>query len=148
MNPTMIQRNLQWLCKSCNTKKGIAAAKAGEGRRTHQMNPGTKALLPAATVTQGKAEAMQGKAIAFMDRIDADDPNDIAGMTVEEYAEHKHLKLAENPGAETLAQYVRAALDHERREHDAGGLVIHETPKEKRQSFAKEIWRRRRRSGK
>ena len=53
-----------------------------------------------------------------------------------------------NPGAETLAQYVSAAVEHKRGTHDAGGLVIHETPKEKRQAFAKEIWRRRRRSGK
>jgi len=81
--------NLRWLCKSCNTRLGLAAAKAGEGRRTRQFNP----------------------------------------------------------GAETFAQYVRAAVEHERGEHDAGGLVIHETPKEKRQAFAKEIWRRRRRSG-
>jgi len=82
--------NLRWLCKADNTRLGIAAAKAGEGRRTDQMNP----------------------------------------------------------GAETLAQYVSAAVEHERGEHDAGGLVIHETPKGKRQSFAEEIWRRRRRSGK
>jgi hypothetical protein len=52
-----------------------------------------------------------------------------------------------NPGAETLAQYVSAAVEHKRGTYDAGGLVIHETPKEKRQAFAKEIWRRRRRSG-
>ena len=82
--------NLRWLCKSCNTRLGFAAAKAGEGRRTAQFNP----------------------------------------------------------GAATLGEYVTAAVEHERGSHDAGGLVIHETPKEKRQSFAKEIWRRRRRSGK
>jgi Ni,Fe-hydrogenase III component G len=51
------------------------------------------------------------------------------------------------PGAETLAEYVQAAVEHERGAHDAGGLVIHETPKERRQAFAREIWRRRRRSG-
>jgi hypothetical protein len=81
--------NLRWLDKSCNTRLGIAAARAGKGRRTVQSNP----------------------------------------------------------GAETLAEYVSAAVEHERGAYDAGGLVIHETPKEKRQSFAKEIWRRRRRSG-
>ena len=81
--------NLRWLCKSCNTKLGLAMARAGQGRRTRQLNP----------------------------------------------------------GAETLAEYVSAAVAHERGAHDAGGLVIHETPKEKRRAFAKEIWRRRRRSG-
>lgn len=31
--------NLAWLCKSCNTRKGAAFAKAGIGRRTVQYNP-------------------------------------------------------------------------------------------------------------
>jgi hypothetical protein len=52
-----------------------------------------------------------------------------------------------NPGAYTLAQYTEAALQHTRGAHDAGGEIIHETPKEKRQEFAAEIWRRRRARG-
>ena len=52
-----------------------------------------------------------------------------------------------NPGAKTLAQYVSAAVEHERGAHDAGGLVIHQTPPEVRSKFAKEIWRRRREHG-
>jgi len=52
-----------------------------------------------------------------------------------------------NPGAQTLAQYVQAALEHRRGAHDAGGRIIHETPKEKRREFAAEIWRRRRQHG-
>lgn len=80
--------NLRYLCKSCNTKLGIADARAGKGRRTRQYNP----------------------------------------------------------GAETLAEYVHAAVDHQRGQHDEGGRIIHETSKERRTEFAKEIWRRRRRS--
>ena len=52
-----------------------------------------------------------------------------------------------NPGAHTLAQYTEAALRHTRGRHDAGGKIIHETPKEKRQDFAADIWRRRRAHG-
>lgn len=52
-----------------------------------------------------------------------------------------------NPGAHTLREYTEAALQHTRGEHDAGGEIIHETPKEKRQQFAAEIWRRRRARG-
>jgi hypothetical protein len=52
-----------------------------------------------------------------------------------------------NPGAYTLAQYTEAALQHTRGAHDAGGEIIHLTPKEKRQEFAAEIWRRRRARG-
>jgi hypothetical protein len=81
--------NLRYLCKSCNTRLGLAMARAGQGRRTVQYNP----------------------------------------------------------GAETLAEYVQAAVEHERGAHDAGGLVIHETPSERRSQFAKEIWRRRRERG-
>ena len=34
--------NLAWACKSCNTKKGIAFARAGRGVRTRQYNPAKK----------------------------------------------------------------------------------------------------------
>ncbi len=44
-----------------------------------------------------------------------------------------------NPGADNLAQYVQAAVDHTRGAHDAGGKVIHETPKGRRRAFAREI---------
>jgi hypothetical protein len=50
-----------------------------------------------------------------------------------------------NPGAETLREYVEAAVSHRRGERDEGGRIIHETPKERRSEFAQEIWRRRRR---
>jgi hypothetical protein len=81
--------NLRWLCKSCNTRLGISMARAGQGRRTRQYNP----------------------------------------------------------GAYSLAQYTEAVLQHTRGAHDAGGKIIHDTPKEKRQEFAAEIWRRRRARG-
>ena len=48
-----------------------------------------------------------------------------------------------NPGAVNLAQYVQAAMDHVRGSHDAGGKIIHETPKAIRRQFAREIWFRR-----
>jgi len=36
--------NLRWLCKSCNTKLGLAMARAGIGKRTRQCNPGARTL--------------------------------------------------------------------------------------------------------
>jgi hypothetical protein len=81
--------NLRYLCKSCNTKRGLVMARSGQGVRTRQFNP----------------------------------------------------------GARTLAEYTEAALQHTRDAHDSGGAIIHETPKEKRQEFAAEIWRRRRARG-
>ena len=64
---------------------------------TSQSNPSELLIMGLGnprTVTEEKAAAMQQKAIDFLDRVGADDPNDIAGMSVEEYAEHKHLKLS------------------------------------------------------
>jgi hypothetical protein len=52
-----------------------------------------------------------------------------------------------NPGARTLGQYIGAVTEHTRGRHDAGGKIIHETPKAKREEFAKQIWRRRRLAG-
>ena len=52
-----------------------------------------------------------------------------------------------NPGAHTLAQYAAAVLQHTRGQYDAGGEVIHDTPKETRRKFAAEIWQRRRARG-
>jgi hypothetical protein len=52
-------------------------------------------------------------------------------------------KRKRNAGATNLAQYVQAAVDHTRGSHDAGGRIIHETPKSKRKEFAREIaWRK------
>lgn len=52
-------------------------------------------------------------------------------------------KKRRNPGAKTLGAYVDAAVNHSRGAHDAGGKVIHETPKAKRREFAREIaWRK------
>jgi hypothetical protein len=82
--------NLRYLCTPHNVSEAIRLARAGQGVKTRQYNPG---------------------------------------------------------GAHTLAQYTQAVLDHTRGEHDAGGKVIHETPKEKRQDFAAEIWARRRARG-
>jgi hypothetical protein len=48
-----------------------------------------------------------------------------------------------NAGAKTLGAYVDAAVNHTRGAHDAGGKIIHDTPKAKRREFAREIaWRK------
>jgi len=52
-----------------------------------------------------------------------------------------------NPGARNLAEYTEAVLQHARGEHDHGGKIIHETPKERRREFAGQIWRMRRARG-
>jgi hypothetical protein len=34
--------NLRWLCRSCNTRLGLAMTKTGQGRRTRQSNRGSR----------------------------------------------------------------------------------------------------------
>lgn len=46
-------------------------------------------------------------------------------------------------GAQTLAEYSEAVATHRRGAHDAGGAIIHATPKHKREEFASDIWARR-----
>jgi hypothetical protein len=75
------------LIMGLNPKLGKAAAKRESG-----TNP--------KLVTYAQAESKQQKAIDFLDRIDADDPNDIAGMSVEEYAEHKGFEIASGTNPE------------------------------------------------
>lgn len=43
-------------------------------------------------------------------------------------------------GAQTLGEYVQAVLEHRRGAHDAGGKVIHATPKALRREYAAAIW--------
>ena len=50
-----------------------------------------------------------------------------------------------NQGAKSLRAYVEAARSHTRGRHDAGGKIIHETPKAKRSEYARQIWAARRR---
>jgi hypothetical protein len=59
------------------------------------------------------------------------------GVRTRQYNPRK--KKRRNPGAGNLAQYVQAAVDHTRGSHDAGGKIIHETPKSRRREFAREI---------
>lgn len=66
------------------------------------------------------------------------------GVRTRQYNPRRRRK---NQGAKTLGEYVDAAVKHTRGAIDEGGRVIHETPAAKRRSYAREIWRRRRASG-
>lgn len=59
----------------------------------------------------------------------------------------KGKRAAGRAGVPNLAEYTLAAAEHTRGRHDAGGAVIHRTPKELRRQYAAEIWRRRHERG-
>lgn len=82
-------------------------------------NPATKPL------TYEQVKAKQEKAIEFLDRIDADDPNGIRDMSVEEYADHKHLRIGEGKKikAKGKSQKSKGKSNPKRRRNQEGGDV-------------------------
>lgn len=50
-------------------------------------------------------------------------------------------------GYPNFAEYSFAAAEHKRGAFDAGGFIIHNTPKDLRRQYADEIWKRRRARG-
>jgi len=160
--------NLRWTCKSHNTILGKKMAKAGKGVRTRQYNPkrSTKKQLvaelnrirkepPSPSSNRRHEEILQllrknpGATNITVELARLQKLADRAALrgdakTFQRY-KRQILKLLEtetkekNPAASNLAQYVQAAVEHTRGAHDAGGKVIHETPKAKRKAFAREI---------
>jgi hypothetical protein len=136
--------NLRWLCKRHNTKLGKKMAKAGKGVRTRQYNPdkvagheGWKQLMASKLAQKydglRKSGMTRDQALTETLRSTTAGPGSIALFR----------KIAKNPGARSLGEYVSAAVSHTRGAHDEAGKIIHETPKSKRREFAAEIWRRR-----
>jgi len=146
--------NLVWACKPCNTERGKKMAKAGKGVRTRQYNPKHRhrkgwELVPGTRSTFRPTKKNQPKR-----QLVTLGPSDKTMYALEETKDGKKFLRGpyprrgrvyeltgkgKNPGAINLAQYVQAAVDHTRGSHDAGGKVIHETPKSKRREFAREI---------
>lgn len=57
------------------------------------------------------------------------------------------MNLTKQGGASNLYEYALAGQDHTRGAHDAGGKIIHRTPKSKRREFASEAWAARKAHG-
>lgn len=139
--------NLRWLCKACNTTEGKRMAKLGKGKRTRQFNPRFPEKIAgheawAKLMASKLAETYDGWRKSGLSR-DESIKKTLSHTTAGPKSKALFLELAKNPGATNLAQYVQAAVDHTRGAHDAGGVVLHETPKAKRREYAREIWFRR-----
>ena len=114
--------------------------KAGRGVRTRQYNPekiagheGWKQLM--ASKLAAKYDGLRKSGMSR----DAAMAETLRSTTAGPGSVALFKKIAKNPGATNLAQYVQAAVDHTRKAHDEGGRIIHETPKAKRREFAREI---------
>src|SRR5271165_2003625 len=135
--------NLFTQCKSCNGRQAVRDKKAGRGVRTRQYNPkkiagheGWKELM--ASKLAGRYDALRKSGMsrdAAMAETLRSTRRDGLFTTAAPGAVALFKKIAKNPGATNLAQYVQAAVDHTRKAHDEGGRIIHETPKAKRREF-------------
>jgi hypothetical protein len=126
--------NKMWLCRSCNTSKGVQQARARVGLRTVQFNPQKSA--PAFSEFRTAAAILTGKA-----------PGNVARATevIRSTSPARRRQFAQriarqrrNP-APTFEQYVHAVIGHQRGAHDEGGKVIHATPPALRSQYAREI---------
>jgi hypothetical protein len=139
--------NLRWLCKSCNTRLGKRDARLGRGRRTHQYNPGGyfserigSGRLGIVIWANTPAGPFHVQPYVNNWETGTREVGKYKTLATARRKAHAYIDRYErNPGAGNLAQYVQAAVEHTRRAHDAGGKVIHETPKARRKSFAREI---------
>jgi hypothetical protein len=166
-------RNLMYLCRRCNTRKGIVQARNRIGVRTRQYNP---QRTPTLNQFRNSAAVLVGTI-----------PGDAAGATAvilatpphtrERYAgqietasnpfksEAQRRKLFAmaargeikpsvlrkfvkgNPAAPSFAQYAHGVSIHQRGRHDEGGEIIHATPAALRHQYALEIARRKKTRG-
>lgn len=128
--------NKIFLCRPCNTRKGITQARNHIGVRTRQYNPARVPTFAqfgsAAAVLLGLAH---GSAAAATELVKATPPEKRAT-----YAEQIEAK---NPFP-TYAQYAHGVSIHTRHAHDEGGAIIHATPPELRHQYAQQIARTKR----
>lgn len=124
--------NLTWTCRPCNVRCANTLRAAGAGRLTNQFNP---AGARSAQHYRNAVETLLGlsRAMGVRGAIET-----MQGTSHHKRAEYAHKR---NPGADTLGAYMAAIADHKPGAHDAGGRVIHATPKAQRSRFAREIAR-------
>lgn len=157
--------DLMWLCRSCNTRKGVIQKRNHIGVRTRQYNPervSFSRFKQAARVLLGVEPGDAGKATAtiaastpaqradFAERISAANPFKSEAQRRKFYAmlgrgeiTRKQLRHYEehNPAWPTFAQYAHGVSIHRRGAHDEGGRIIHATPPNIRHRYAQQIAR-------
>jgi hypothetical protein len=159
--------NLMYLCRPCNTRKGITQARNRIGVRTRQYNPQGRAptlsqfrsaagiLLgvragDVGTATELVRRTPPAKRAEYSAKIEAANPfkSDAQRRKFFAMAERGEISQAtlkkfgqDNPAAPTYAQYARAVSIHQRDAHDEGGAIIHATPPELRHQYAQQIAR-------
>jgi hypothetical protein len=129
------QTNLMYLCRSCNTRKGLVQTRARIGRRTVQYNPEPKPTfrryVDAVRILRGD---VQGNASKAVETLLATPP-----ASRVEFGERIHQANNPERTSPTYAQYAYAVSIHTRGAHDEGGVIIHATPPAIRSRYARQI---------
>ena len=126
--------NKMFLCRSCNTRKGIMQARNRIGTRTRQYNPqpapSFAAYCNAARVLVGETPGDVGEATAT-----------VQATTPARRAAFADRIATANPAPPTFEQYLFAlgVHDHKNKAHDEGGAIIHATPPALRRRYALRI---------
>jgi hypothetical protein len=156
--------DLIFLCRRCNTSKGITQARNRIGVRTRQYNGTFRATLAkwkhSAAVLLGlapgdAAEATEvirltppSKRVEFGDQIEAANPFKSEAQRRKFFAMYERGEIPRatlqkflrgNPAAPTFAQYAHGVSIHQRGAHDEGGAIIHATPPALRSRYAQQI---------
>jgi hypothetical protein len=160
--------NLMYLCRPCNTLKGITQARNRVGVRTRQYNPHVFKIPTfaefkhSAAVLLGVDPGDVGKATAAVKATPPEKRAEYAGKIEtanpfkSEAQRRKFFAMAArgeisqatlrkfergNPAAvPTFQQYAFAVATHAHSgKHDEGGAIIHATPKAKRSEYAERI---------
>lgn len=159
--------NLIYLCRPCNTQKGIVQARNRIGVRTRQYNPwkfptfaqfkhGAAVLLGFAPGDVGEATELvrstpPDKRAAFAEKIEAANPFRSDAQRRKFYAMAARGEISQatlekfrqgNPAAPpTFAQYAHGVSIHDKKTHahDEGGAIIHATPPALRRKYARQI---------
>lgn len=157
--------NLMFLCRGCNTLKGITQARNRIGTRTRQYNPAraptfsefknaaavllgtargsvaqaTAAIRATAAATRAKYAARIAQANPF--KSDAQRRKFFAMAARGEISRATLEKFRQgNPAAPTFAQYAFAVAQQAHSgSHGEFGAIIHATPKTKRREYAERI---------
>ncbi len=123
--------NKMYLCRACNTRKGITQARNRIGVRTRQYNP-----FKIPTFTQFKHHAA---VLLGVEKGDVAESTHAVRSTPPEKRAAYAEKIAANPNPPTYAQYAHGVSVHQRGAHDEGGAIIHATPPELRSKYARKI---------
>jgi hypothetical protein len=157
-------QNKMYLCRPCNTAKGIVQARNRIGARTRQYNPikvptfaefkhHAAVLLGVAPGDAARSTAAiratpPEKRTEYADKIEAANPFKSEAQrrkffAMAERGEISHATLEKfirgNPAAPTYAQYGFAVASHKRGARDEGGAIIHATPANLRHRYAVQI---------